>query len=78
MTVQGIGASLSPALGGWVAELAGYPVAFEVLGAIAVGSIVLWVGFAGLLRPACAVEGSPFARRSGKRSIGRGAGSSFK
>lgn len=55
MTVQGIGASLSPALGGWVAELAGYPVAFEVLGAIAVGSVVLWVACAPLLRSACAV-----------------------
>jgi MFS family permease len=54
MTVQGIGASLSPALGGWIAQLAGYPVAFEVLGAFALGSIVLWVACAPLLRSACA------------------------
>jgi MFS family permease len=53
MTLQGIGASLSPALGGWIAQLAGYPVAFEVLGAFAVGSIVLWVACAPLLRASC-------------------------
>jgi MFS family permease len=54
MTAQGIGASLSPALGGWIAQQLGYPAAFLVLGALAIGSTAIWLGFAGMLRPACA------------------------
>jgi len=54
MTVQGIGASLSPAIGGWIAEMLGYRAAFFILGSFALASVALWVGFAGLLRPACA------------------------
>jgi MFS family permease len=54
MTVQGMGASLSPAIGGWLAQWLGYPVAFVTLGCFALGSLALWVGFSALLRPACA------------------------
>ncbi len=54
MTVQGIGASLSPAIGGWLAQELGYHVAFYILGSFAMASVALWVGFAGTLRPACA------------------------
>ncbi len=50
MTVQGLGASLSPALGGWIAQEAGYAVAFEVLGAFALVSIATWLGFASVVR----------------------------
>jgi len=46
MTVQGAGAALSPLVGGWVAQLCGYAVAFFVLGAFAVISILLWIAFA--------------------------------
>jgi len=53
MTVQGVGASLSPAIGGWLAQELGYHIAFYVLGSFAVASVALWVGFAGTLRPAC-------------------------
>ena len=53
MTVQGIGASLSPAIGGWLAQTLGYHVAFYVLGSFAIVSVGLWLGFAGTLRPAC-------------------------
>lgn len=53
MTVQGLGASLSPAIGGWLAQLLGYHVAFFVLGSFAFVSLALWLGFAGTLRPAC-------------------------
>ncbi len=42
MTVQGVGASLSPALGGWLAEYLGYPITFAILGAFALGSLGLW------------------------------------
>lgn len=59
MTVQGIGASLSPAIGGWLAQLIGYPAMFLILGSLALGSIALWVAFAGLLKPAC--DGEPAA-----------------
>jgi len=53
MTVQGIGASLSPMLGGVIAQMFGYRAAFLLLGAIALGSLMLWLGFARLLKPAC-------------------------
>lgn len=53
MTVQGLGASLSPAIGGWLAQVIGYGPAFLILGGFALGSMALWVGFAGILRPAC-------------------------
>lgn len=43
MTVQGIGASLSPTLGGYVAQSYGYAAAFLVLGAMAILALVLWL-----------------------------------
>jgi MFS family permease len=54
MTVQGLGAALSPAIGGWIAQEIGYPAMFLILGSFALGSIALWLGFAAVLRPACA------------------------
>jgi len=54
MMVQGIGASLSPAIGGWIAQEVGYAPMFLALGAFAVVSVGLWVVFAPLLKPACA------------------------
>ncbi|MGN7998620.1 MFS transporter [Sphingomonas sp. 22176] len=54
MTVQGIGASLSPAIGGWLAQAIGYRAAFYILGSFALISLALWIGFAAILRPACA------------------------
>lgn len=43
MTLHGIGAALSPALGGVVAEKFGYSASFLVLGAIALLALALWV-----------------------------------
>jgi MFS family permease len=43
MTVQGVGASLSPALGGFVAGRIGYSASFLVLGAIALVALTLWL-----------------------------------
>ena len=54
MTVQGLGAALSPAIGGWIAQEIGYPAMFLILGSFALGSIALWLGFAAVLKPACA------------------------
>lgn len=54
MTVQGVGASLSPAFGGWIAQSAGYPVAFGLLGSLSIGSLAIWLAFSPMLRPACA------------------------
>jgi MFS family permease len=54
MTVQGLGASLSPAIGGWIAQEVGYSAMFLILGSFALGAIALWLGFASLLRSACA------------------------
>ncbi|BBC03366.1 MULTISPECIES: MFS transporter [Bradyrhizobium] len=54
MTVQGIGASLSPAIGGWIAQEFGYGTMFLILGGFAAVSVALWSAFAPLLKPACA------------------------
>ena len=54
MTVQGLGASLSPAIGGWIAQGIGYSPAFLILGSFALGSIALWMGLASVVKPACA------------------------
>ena len=53
MTVQGIGASLSPAIGGWIAQGLGYQTAFYILGSFAVASLALWIMFAATIRGAC-------------------------
>jgi MFS family permease len=54
MTVQGLGASLSPAIGGWIAQEIGYSAMFMILGSFALGSVALWTRFASILKPACA------------------------
>jgi MFS family permease len=54
MTIQGLGASLSPLIGGWIAQEIGYSAMFLILGSFALGSIALWLGFSAILRPACA------------------------
>ena len=53
-TAQGIGASLSPLLGGWVAQDFGYPAAFLSLGALSLGAVALWIACGPMLRRACA------------------------
>lgn len=57
LTVQGVGASLSPALGGWLAQTFGFSVAFAILGSLALGSLALWLVFAPILKLACANAG---------------------
>ena len=68
MTVQGLGASLSPAIGGWLAQSLGYGTAFMILGSFALASIAIWVGFGSIAKPACAGapdESAPDATVSG-------------
>lgn len=60
MAVQGIGASLSPAIGGWIAQAIGFSAMFMILGSFALVSVGLWIGFASSLKPACA-HGRPGA-----------------
>jgi MFS family permease len=43
MTMQGIGAALSPALGGVIAEMFGYAASFLALGAVALVALLLWI-----------------------------------
>jgi MFS family permease len=57
MTVQGIGASLSPALGGAVAGKLGYSAAFLVLGGIAFVALAVWMLATPLVAEACGVKG---------------------
>ena len=50
MAAQGLGAALSPVLGGVVAQHLGFPVAFVMLGGLSLGSLIIWLGFASMLR----------------------------
>lgn len=59
ITVQGVGAALKSAIGGAIAQAFGYHVTFVVLGSFALGSLALWLGFAGTLKPACAGKPAP-------------------
>lgn len=43
MTCQGLGAALSPTLGGWIAEKFGYGAAFGVLGAVAAVAVPVFL-----------------------------------
>ena len=54
MTVQGVGAALSPAIGGAISQVLGFQAAFLILGAFSLGSLALWMLAAPILRPACA------------------------
>jgi MFS family permease len=54
MTLQGVGAALSPAIGGVVAQRYGYPAAFLALGVTAAVALVLWLVARPLMAPACA------------------------
>ena len=55
MTVQALGASLSPALGGVIAGVLGYAASFMILGCTALVSIAIWIGGAKLVRQASTV-----------------------
>ncbi|HEX3918344.1 MAG TPA: hypothetical protein VHW60_13480, partial [Caulobacteraceae bacterium] len=57
----GFGGAVSPALGGWIAQSFGYPAALATLGAFALASLALWIGFARTLRPDSAASPSPEA-----------------
>lgn len=52
MAAHGIGASLSPLLGGHIAEEFGFPTAFALLGTLSLGSLIIWLVFAPTLRAA--------------------------
>jgi MFS family permease len=52
MTVQGLGASLSPALGGFLADRFGYSSTFFILGCMALVSIAIWIAGGQLVRRA--------------------------
>lgn len=50
MTVQGLGAALSPAIGGWIAQSIGFSSTFLLLGSFALVSILLWLLFSKILK----------------------------
>ncbi len=54
MTLQGVGAALSPTLGGIVAQRFGYPAAFLTLGAIAAVALMVWLAARPVMAGACA------------------------
>ena len=60
MTLQGVGAALSPTLGGFVAERIGYSASFAALGLCALAGLVLWV----LARPVTSAACGDMTARS--------------
>src|ERR1700761_2368851 len=44
ITIQGVGAAISPALGGWIAQSVGYSPAFLVLGGFGLLAAAIWIG----------------------------------
>ncbi|MBF9352451.1 MFS transporter [Mycobacteroides chelonae] len=52
MTAQSLGACLSPLLGGYIAQEFGFRVAFACLGALSVGSLLIWHKCASAIRAA--------------------------
>ena len=52
MTAQGLGASLSPLLGGLIAQHLGFQSVFLLLGGLSLGSLIIWSAFAPMLRRA--------------------------
>ncbi len=67
MTMQGIGAALSPALGGLIVDHFGYRAAFSTLGALSLGSLLLWIGFGNSIRHR--FEIGPHPRRRSDRPV---------
>lgn len=53
MTVQGVGAAMSPDLDGMLAQHFGYATAFLVLASVSIGSLALWLCYGTSLRKAC-------------------------
>jgi MFS family permease len=56
MTIQGLGASFSPAIGGWIAQSIGFSSAFLILGSFALVSLVLWLMYSKTLKKACDIK----------------------
>ena len=73
MTVQGVGAALSPAIGGAIAQVVGYRMAFLILGGFALGSLALWLAFRRSTRTACATAPQAVAPKArAQRGGGKG------
>jgi MFS family permease len=64
MAAQGLGGAISPALGGWIAQLLGYPAALAMLGGSTLVSLTLWIGFARILRPDRPAASDPRAAKA--------------
>jgi predicted MFS family arabinose efflux permease len=63
LTLQGVGAALSPTIGGIVAQCLGYLAAFLALGAIALVALVLWIAARPITAPACATVSPEMSAR---------------
>jgi predicted MFS family arabinose efflux permease len=50
ITIQGVGAAVSPALGGWIAEWVGFAPTFLVLGALGLAAVGSWLALAAVVK----------------------------
>lgn len=55
--ISGLGGAMSPALGGWLVQAFGYPIAFITMGSLSLGALALWVAFRRTV-----VDAGPLAR----------------
>jgi MFS family permease len=64
MTCQGVGAALSPALGGLIAERFGYAAAFFALGIVALAALLLWIATRPVTAEACGASSATLVPRA--------------
>jgi hypothetical protein len=50
ITIQGAGAALSPALGGWIAQWIGFATTFLLLGGLGLMAAGLWIALRATVR----------------------------
>jgi MFS family permease len=69
LSAQGIGAALSPAVGGWIAQVFGYNAAFYSLGGFAMLAILVWTTLAPRYKPLRSIAAHQQARGRSSRAM---------
>lgn len=64
MTLQGVGASLSNVVAGWLTDLGGYGLAYWVHGGVAIFALILFIAGRSLIAPSSSAAGRPRLQES--------------